>query len=185
MEDVIPRLLAVLLLVCGVVVATGAAASACPQVDSSPASLSKNADAVFTGTVSERTRQGPGIHYAVEVHQIYKGDVDEQASLTTPRSPRACGEPGLRQGEDYVFFVTGDRIDTHGAAPATDRLVGRIERLLGDGRPATPPETARATFTVVSGETTSLQRVAAPGVALVLVGVLGLLFAAAVGRRRA
>ena len=185
MEDVLTRLMAVLAFVCCALVATGAPASACPKVDSSPAALAKNADAVFTGTVSDRTRQGPGVHYAVDVQQVYKGDVEEQAELTTPRNPRACGEPDLEPGRDYVFFVTGDRIDQHGAAPATDARVARVERLLGPGTSPTPPEKVEAELTLVAGEPTSLSRLAAPGVALVIVGLLGLLLVASLGRRKA
>ena len=153
-------------------------------MDSSPAALVKNAQQVFTGTVTDRTRQGPGIHYAVDVEQVYKGDVGEQASLTTPRNPRACGEPDLEKGEQYVFFVSDDRIDVHGAAPATDVRVARVERLLGPGASPTPAEPAQATLTLVAGEPATLSRLAAPGVALVIVGLLGLLLAAGLGRRR-
>ncbi|GAA1158732.1 hypothetical protein [Nocardioides aquiterrae] len=178
------RLLALVLLVGGVVAATGTAASACPQLDSSPAALAKRADQVFTGTVADRTRQGPGIHYAVDVERVYKGDVGAQASLTTPRSPRACGEPGLEKGREYVFFVSGGHIDVHGAAPATDARVARVERLLGPGTSPTPAEPAHATLSLVAGEPTTLARLAAPGVALVIVGLLGLLLVAGLGRRR-
>jgi hypothetical protein len=181
--------LAVVLLVCCGVVATGAPASACPRTDTSPASLSKNADAVFTGTVADRTRQGPGIRYTVHVQRVYKGDVGEQAQLSTPRSPRTCGEPDLQQGQDYVLFVTRDgdgfRIGQNGAAVATDAKVAKVERLLGKGTSPTPPEPVQATFTMVADEPTSLTRLAAPGVALVIVGLLGLLLVVAVGRRRA
>src|SRR3954468_9163735 len=188
MAVVIPRLLAVLLLVCGGVLALGAPASACPRVDSSPASLVRNADAVFTGTVADRTRRGPGIHYSVDVQKVYKGGVGERARLSTPRSARACGEPDLQVGRDYVFFASGHgtepRIGTHGAAPVPDARVQRVERLLGAGTSPAQPEPVQATFTMVAGERTSLARLAAPGGAMVIVGLLGLLLVASLGRRR-
>lgn len=186
----IRRLLAVLLLVgCGVV-ATGAPASACPQQPAlTPAQQVERADAVFTGTVADRTRQGPGVHYTVQVERTYKGDVGEEAMVMTPHSPRACGLPDLAAGSDYVFFATDNGGDltissSGGTAPATDARVARVESLLGAGTSPTPPVPEEATFTLVGGERTSRTRLAAPGAALVLVGLLGLVLVASLGRRR-
>ena len=185
----ITRLLALLLLACGGVVATSAPALACPQSSPSLDQQTKRADAVFTGTVSDRTVEGPAVHYTVDVSQIYKGNVDEQEMVATQKAARACGLPDLQQGTDYVFFATDDGGDLAiasdgGTAPATDARVARVERLLGSGHTPTPPEPIQATFTLVAGEPTSLARLAAPGVALVIVGLLGLLLVASLGRRR-
>ncbi len=108
--------------------------------------------------------------------------------MTTPAAARACGLPDLRVGADYVFFTTGADLETTstaGTARATGTLVARVERLLGEGRSATPAEPTEATFTRVAGARTSFERVAAPGAALVIVGLLGLLLVAGLGRRRA
>jgi hypothetical protein len=187
MCDVIRRLLALLLLVCCGIVVTGGPASACPHIDTSPAALVKDATAVFTGTISETTQVGPGIHYTVAVDEVYKGDVDEQATLITPRDARACGEPNLEEGRPYVFFAASDggdlRLGQSGAARATDARVAQVERLLGPGTSPTPPEPIEATFTMVADEPTTLARLAAPGVALVIVGLLGLLLVVGLSRR--
>jgi hypothetical protein len=150
----------------------------------------KLADAVFTGTVSNRAHRGAKVVYTVGVERIYKGEVGETATVTTPRKARRCGLPDLQQGGSYVFFAStaGDELtltSDSGTASATDARVARVERLLGAGTSPTPPEPVQATFTMVAGEPTSLARLAAPGVALVIVGLLGLLLVASLGRRRA
>lgn len=188
------RLLAVLLLLVGslvaTVVATAAPASACPRSSTTPAQQVQAADAVFTGTVTSRTRQGPGIHYDVQVERSYKGEVGEQAMVMTSRDPRACGLPDLAEGADYVFFATDDGGDMTissdgGTTRATDAHVATVERLLGAGTSPIPPEPEQATFTLVAGEPTSRTRLAAPGMALVIVGLLGLLLVVSLGRRKA
>ena len=184
------RLLTVLLLVGGVVVALDGPASACPASDATLPQQAKRADAVFTGTIADRTRKGPGVHYAIDVSRVYKGDTGAQADVVTQRSPHACGLPDLRTGTDYVFFATEDGGDLTissqgGTAPATDARVHRVERLLGAGTSPTPAEPEHASFTTVAGPSTSTTRLAAPGVALVIVGLLGLLLAVGLSRRRA
>ena len=189
----LPRvLLAALLLAGGGVVATGATAApalACPASRTGLGQQAMQADDVFAGSVEERAEQGRTVVYTVRIDRLYKGDLDgTEATVTTPARARACGLPDLRSGTDYVFFTQGvdlETTSTAGTAPATDTLVRRVQRLLGEGRPATPPEPPEATFTLVGDQPTSFERIAAPGAALVIAGLLGLLLVAGLGRRRA
>lgn len=188
----IRRLLAVLLLVLlagGGVVLVSAPASACPASTATPAQQVEAADALFTGTVSAVTRQTLAVHYTVQVERVYKGDVGEQATVMTQRNPRACGLPGLVQGGRYVFYAADDGGDLvissrGGTTRATAAAVATVERLLGPGTSPVPPEPETATFTTVAGEPASRTRLAAPGAALVLVGLLGLVLVGSLGRRR-
>ena len=193
MEDVLNtlpgRLVVLVLLACGVVVVPAAPALAdCPAPESSSLDQqTKAADAVFTGTVTGRRLDGGTRVYTLTVDRVYKGDVAAETTVSTPRRSAQCG---LRLDDaDYVFFAPSDGGDLSadsrgGTAPATEARVHRVERLLGSGEPAAQPEPVEATLTLVAGEPTTLSRLAAPGVALVIVGLLGLLLVAGLGRRR-
>ncbi len=194
MGAVISRLLAVVLLASATLVGVlaGPAAAACPRTVTLE-ERAQAADDVFTGTVEKRAVSGSTVSYTVAVQQVYQGSVSTaRVTVTTGTRPRACGLPDIANGERYVFFARerGGELTTGrrtGTARATAAYVARVEALLGTGRPAVappPPPAAEVTFTTVAGEPTELQRVAAPGVALVLVGLLGFALASWRGRRR-
>ncbi|WP_460831900.1 hypothetical protein [Nocardioides hungaricus] len=184
------RLLALALLVAGLLAGTTTPATAegCRPMGDTLERQTMRADAVFSGVVAGRERAGSTVTFSVDVDLVYKGDVGERASIETPR--KLCALPAFEAGDEVLWFANkdGDRVlaarggGTTSASPAHLR---RVESLLGPGTSATPPEPATATFTMVAGEKTALSRLAAPGVALVIVGLLGLLLVAALGRRRA
>lgn len=178
------RLLAALILAgCGVVLGQ-LPAHACSCVSGSMQSHAKQASDVFTGTVSDVSRQRSGklvTTYTVAVERVYKGDVrTATVQVSSTGSTRSCALTDLQADRSYLFFVRADGSELSanscgGTAPASNTMLTRVERLLGDGRPATPPQVPKAEFTrVADAQPDSLSRLAAPGVALVLAGLLGL-----------
>jgi hypothetical protein len=142
---------------------------------------------VFTGTVDAITlpdssaEGGSSRTSTVRVDRVYKGEMITTATVdvVTTRSFAGCAGGELEQDESYVFFVESDEGFTAAGCGGTQRatagLITQVERLLGEGRTPVPPEPPTATLTPVNtDDPASLTRVAAPGLALVIIGLLGL-----------
>lgn len=193
MDDVIRRLLAVVLLAVALPVGLAAPSSAACAKPVSFGQRATQADDVFTASVTSRSRSGDLVAYKVTVATVYQGTVStEQVTVTTGARRADCGQAQLEKGRRYLFFARerSGRLTIGSAAPsvpASAANVARIEKLLGQGHPAVAPEPApqHATFTTVASRPMELRRVAAPGGALVIIGLLGLLVASWRGRRRA
>jgi hypothetical protein len=191
-------------LVVAATVLTGAATPAagadepavkCPFI--SVADSSKAAMAVFTGQVTAVTKQEkpagePGAYYLqdVTVTRVYQGEIDTEAvQVRYEKVPKACSLGELVVGTEYLFFVvsSGDPWIAEsggGTVPVDAEVVEKVERVLGEGRDPVPPPPESAEFTPVqTGEPTTLSRAAAPGLALILVGLLGLVVVRGLTRR--
>ena len=167
----------------------------CPFI--SVADSSKAAMAVFTGQVTTVTKEEKpagekGAYYLhdVTVTRVYQGEIDTEAvQVRTERIPKSCSLGELAVGTEYVFFAvsSGDPWIAEsggGTVPVDPVILDKVVRLLGEGRDPVPPAPESAEFTPVStGDPTTLSRAAAPGVALVLIGLLGLIVVRGLGRR--
>jgi hypothetical protein len=134
--------------------------------------------------------------HLVSVQAVFRGDTargKREAVVTEPRAADGVGR--LRTGETYLFFVDVEPGMDHftaaacGAARLRQGLGVRIERVLKAAlqEPPAEPEPPQVTLSTPddgAGEAPALTRLAAPGVALALVGVLGLLLLARANRRR-
>jgi hypothetical protein len=195
------RLLAALVLAGAGVVLGQLPAHACTCATASTQAQTKGASDVFTGTITAVRREPTGgakggekrgatMTYDVEVDRVYKGDIAASAvEVTSDASRSRCGLGRLPADRRYVFFAESEGTTLSasrcgGTAPAGDRLVHQVERLLGDGRGPVPPEPEHAEFTMVGdADPPTLTRAAAPGLALVLAGLLGLVVVRRVGAR--
>jgi hypothetical protein len=167
----------------------------CPFI--SVADSSKAAMAVFTGSVTAVAKEEKpvgerGAYYLqdVTVSRVYQGEIETEAvQVRTEKTPKECSLGELEVGTEYLFFVTSSGnpwiAESGGGTVAADAdVVDKVVRVLGEGRDPVPPPPETAEFTPVNtDEPTTLSRAAAPGLALVLIGLLGLIVVRGLSRR--
>lgn len=186
----------------GVLLVQAPAEAACSCSDTGTGQHAVAADAVFTGTVRETRKPAPDesgkikglVTYVVDVERVYKQHgtvVTETVKVSSARSAASCGLGNLPVGSSYVFFATardaGFRAGAcGGSAAAADQLVADVEAALGPGKEMVPdPEKPDLVLVTVESEAPqSVTRLAAPGAAVALLGLLGLVLVRLTGSRR-
>ena len=173
------RLLVTLLLALSSVVLTQMPAHACSCVKKDTIQKQvKRADVVFAGRLQGNT---------FTADTLWKGDlVSNNVRVVTPSN--SCGLD-LKADRRYVVLAQTKKGSLvadacSGTARATDSLRKQVTRVLGKGESLGPTSGVDTKPTYEStdlGAPASMTRLAAPGVAAILVGLLGLLL---VRRRR-
>ncbi len=192
----IRSLIAMALVVLGLSVVGGAApAFAC---SCARATIQKSADAsnvVFRGTLvaitppAGDTSSTAMTTYAIQARTAYKGAVDYNTEIQSEVSGASCGLEGMEEGTEYVFFATGTAAPYHaslcgGTEPVTPERLTKIEQVLGEGTAIeVPPLPAPTRTKIEESPPASFSRMAAPGAAVVVLGLLGLLLVGRLSRR--
>lgn len=183
------RLLSALALACAGLVLTGVPAQAVCSCagDMTVKQDAKRADVVFTGVLRDQQRQGKQRVYTVDVERIYQGRVAESPVDVTTSTRNPCGLGSLELDRGYVVFATEtagaglESAQCTGTGRATPAYVKDVEQELGPGNPVpkppgSEPAAPEPQFTrVADADPMPFTRLAAPGGAMVLVGLLGLL----------
>ena len=187
----IRRALVVLFLALSGIVLTQLPAHACTCIQQTFADQIAAADVIFTGSVDSTSPPSEGnVTYAVTAERIFKGGLGSSAvTLSSPAQAGQCGLGELPADRPYVFLVSRSGTaytaeSCGGTAPISAKVDERIGRLLGRGElVAAPTLPQSATYTKVEEVApTSLARLASPGGALVIIGLLGLMVVRRLGR---
>jgi hypothetical protein len=152
----------------------------------------KRADVVFRGAVEKaRAVKGKGAQrtrtYKVKADRVYQSSLVTDSVLVTAEVGATCPPPTLKVGKRYIFFVTeqGSRlVSTSATARASHQLTTQVEKKLGSGKAPRKAQPPTAEFTkVANAAPPSLSRLLAPGAALLVLSLLGLLVVGRLGRR--
>ncbi len=178
--------LASVLVVSGLVFAFAAPASAAPAAPCSckvkplPAAL-KAADLVVTGTVAALDDDSTPESFTLTLNRVYQGKV-ETGTATFDQSA-TCPATDLQLGQEWLIVAVQPKAADarprvsrcSGSRPLTDGALVKVETALGTGSAAPKPPPPTATFTTIeTAGPERFRRLAAPGAAMALIGLLGL-----------
>ena len=110
--------------------------------------------------------------------------------MKSDADPSQVRAVGMTADTRYLFFVRANDPNLlankcGGTGPAKSTKTQKVIAMLGPGTSPIPPTPEQAEFTqVADAEPLPLTRLAAPGAAMVLIGLLGLMVFGALGRSR-
>lgn len=184
------RLAAALLLAClGLVLVVDTPAFACDCKQRDLAQQVTKADVIFVGTVDSVATEGNDHTYSITASRAYLGTPERSTQVRSLGNAASCGLGKLGVGATFVFFAAGDAApfdadSCGGTVTANPTRVTRIEKLLGEGTSVEPPPPPEATLTRVEGSAPpGFARMAAPGGAAAIIGLLGLVVVRRLARR--
>lgn len=185
------RICAAMLLAClGLVVTASAPASAaCTCKQGALEQQVNRADAIFRGTIDVVAPLGDGFTYDITASRAYKGTPERSTQVVSEGGRNACGLGELAVGTEYVFFATGTAApyaadSCGGTSVANPTKISKVEALLGAGTSVEPPPPPTAVLTLVEAVAPpGFARTAAPGAAIALIGLLGLVVVRRLSRR--
>lgn len=168
--------------------AAAAPADECSCQSGNFTQLLKRADTVMVASVehvrlteeatatSEATTTDEPDTMRVVARRVFKGEVEQARVEVTSTNVEPCTWYDSDNDERLLVVVRDGHADAcTGSRPATTRVVQRVQRQLGSGEKIAPPPPREATRTKIEGtEPLDFGRLAAPGGAMVLVGLLGL-----------
>ena len=158
---------------------------------------------MFSGTVRETHKPEPDesgrikglVTYVVDVDMVYKEEgtvVTDTVQVLSQQASASCGLGDLPPGTEYLFFAQARdagfrRGSCGGSRPATAASVSDVEGVLGPGKQMVP-DGAKPELRPHRGRdrrpAAPWARLVAPGVAVALLGLLGLVFVRVAGSRR-
>lgn len=185
------RCAAAMLLAClGLVMTVSAPASAeCTCKQGNLEQQARKADAVFIGTVDSVAKESNDHTYSVTASRSYLGSPERSTQVVSRGNAAACGLGNLGVGTTYLFLATGgaapyEADSCGGTSTANPTKITKIEAILGEGTAVEPPPPPEATLTrVEESAPPGFARMAAPGGAAAIIGLLGLVVVRRLARR--
>lgn len=156
----------------------------------------KQSDVAFTGTVKSKQKGAAGAPttLVVAVDRVYRGRIESEVTVLTPATAAECGLQGVKVDAKWLLVgtssPTGVLVESdEGARVATPAVVRQVRQVLGVGkqpiRVESSIEPAPPTLTRVTDDgPTRFWPLAMPGAAVVIIGLVVLAAARAIGRPR-